>query len=92
MQESGGIIVEMDLPLPEAVLGRLNSGSLREVNVEGVQVPEGEGITGEPIRPAVTAPKADWVGYLVRAYGIDPDRADSMTKQDMIDMCNQLEG
>lgn len=85
VQESGGIIVEMDLPLPEAILGRLNSGSLREVTVEGVEV------TGDPVKPAAGASKSDWVGYLVRAYGIDPDRAEAMTKQDMVDMVNQLE-
>lgn len=35
--------------------------------------------------PAVSALKAEWVGYATRVHGADPDEAEAMTKTDLIE-------
>lgn len=75
----GGSIIKMDLPLPEAIEGRLLRGHLHRVNENG------DPYTGEPpVRPAVNAVKAEWVGWAV-FNGAEPDAAEGATKQDLIE-------
>lgn len=78
--EGEGAVIEMALPLHEAIADRLTKGYIRRVH------PDGTPWTGEnPVeRPALVARKADWVGYAV-AQGMDPDDAEALTKQDLID-------
>lgn len=78
--EGEGAVIEMALPLHEAIADRLAKGYIRRVH------PDGTPWTGdEPAeRPALTARKADWVGYAA-AQGMDPDDAEALTKQDLID-------
>lgn len=78
--EGEGAVIEMALPLHEAIADRLTKGYIRRVNRDGTPW------TGEkPVaRPALTDRKADWVGYAV-AQGMDPDDAEALTKQDLID-------
>lgn len=41
------------------------------------------------VRPAVNAPKADWVAYAVVALGLDEAEADAESKQALIDRADQ---
>lgn len=90
----GGVVWAFDLPLPEPIQEKVTKGYLRRVNADGSPWTEpvtesddngGEGGGGGEQRPAQNAQKADWVGYAVRAHGADPDEADGMTKQDLIE-------
>jgi hypothetical protein len=87
----GGQIIGMDLPLDEHMQDKVTKGYLVQVNEDGSPLlddtaNEGSDLTtGVPARPAVNAPKAEWVGFAVRAGGLDPDAAEAMTKQDLID-------
>jgi len=81
----GGSIIKMDLPLPAVIQQRLSKGYLQHVNADGTPYKE-------PVRsrPAVGAPKADWVGFAVaesarRGDPLSPDAADALTKQDLIE-------
>lgn len=78
--EGQGAVIELALPLHEAIADRLAKGYLRRVNPDGTdwtEAPPAE-------RPEPTARKAEWVGYAV-ARGMDPDDAEALTKQDLID-------
>jgi hypothetical protein len=82
----GGIVYEMDLPLPEVMADKLTKGYLRRVNPDGSQYQEptaGDPATDPTARPAVNAPKAEWVGWAVRVHGMSPDDADAKTKTDL---------
>ncbi|MCG6499458.1 hypothetical protein [Kitasatospora sp. A2-31] len=83
----GGMVIAMDLPLPEPIAERLVKGQLTRVNEDGspyVEAPT-EGVPSLPDKPpAKTDPKATWVGWAV-ANGADPDEADGMTKGDLIE-------
>ena len=92
--EAAGHVFAHDLPLPEALQDRLTKGYLRRVNEDGS--PWAEPVDAEPEggsdltdgvapRPAVNAPKAEWVGYAVLVGEMSPDDAEAMTKQDLID-------
>lgn len=74
----GGAVIEMDLPLPEAIAGRVAKGYIRRVNPDGSPPPA-------PQPPAPSAVKAEWVGYAVRVHDADPDEAEAMTKPDLIE-------
>lgn len=91
-----GLKHKMDLPLPEHVADRLTKGYLQRVNEDGsdyVAPADGSDLTsGLPARPSTAAPKAEWVGFVVNAYGMAPDAAEAMTKQDLIDKVTSLQG
>lgn len=94
-QEVPGHVIKMDLPLSEVMKDKVTKGYLKRVNEDGSSLDEsakteepadeGSDLTeGVSPRPAVNAPKADWVGYAV-AQGMLPDDAEAMTKHDLID-------
>lgn len=97
----GGQIIEMALPLPEPIADRLAKGYLRRVHPDGspytgdaaaaVPAPDGgSALTeGRTPRPGAGARKAEWVGWAVAVHGLDPDQAEDMTKQDLIDLPEQ---
>lgn len=80
----GGSVIPMDLPLPEGVAERLAKGLLRRVNPDGSPYREPAAEPEGP--PPQNAPKADWVGYAVRAGGLSAEEAEAMTKADLVEM------
>lgn len=93
-QCEGGSIVEMDLPLPEGIAQRVEKGAIvRVANAEGdpyeaPESPRGDGTLDQVAMyapPQPSASKAAWVGYAVRHGGMNPEAADAMTKNDLID-------
>jgi hypothetical protein len=99
----GGQIIEMTLPLPEPIADRLTKGQLRRVNADGspytgLDEPsaadtveeQGSALTrGVTPRPDKGARKAEWVGWAVGVHGMDPEKAEGMTKQDLMDLPEQ---
>jgi len=89
----GGQVIGMDLPLDETMQDKVTKGYLKRVNEDGspfVDESVSSDLTkGSSPRPAVNAPKAEWVGYAVNALGMEPDDAEAATKQDLIDLANQ---
>ena len=99
----GGQIIEMALPLPEPIADRLTKGQLRRVNPDGSPYTgsdeppgadtieeQGSALTrGVTPRPDKGARKAEWVGWAVGVHGMDPEAADGMTKQDLMDLPEQ---
>jgi hypothetical protein len=85
----GGSVFTMDLPLPESIVQRLDTGQLRRVNADGStfqeKEPEAEARTA---RPSQSEPKAAWIGYAVTVLGLSHDDAAALTKQDLIDRAN----
>jgi hypothetical protein len=82
----GGTIIQMDLPLHEAIADRLAKGHLKLVTADGAPVVEKSART----QPAPYAPKGDWVGWAVHVSQstdspIEPDDAEALTKQDLIE-------
>lgn len=79
----GGAVWQMDLPLPAVMQEKVVKGYLVRVNPDGSPYtgPDAEKIE----RPSRSASKVEWVGYAVRAHGVDPDTAEAMTRQDLID-------
>lgn len=88
VQGGGGtVVIKLDLPLHEATAEQLKKGYLRRVNEDGspyVEPAEDGGPAG-PKRPARSDNKPEWVGWAVAAFGVTPDDAEAMTKQDLID-------
>lgn len=96
----GGQIIEMGLPLPEPIADRLTKGLLRQVNADGsphsgaavewtdlAGQERGSALTeGRTPRPDKTARKAEWVGWAVGVHGLDPEKADGMTKGDLMEL------
>ena len=89
----GGMVIAMDLPLPDHIDERLAKGLLQRVNTDGTPY------TGEPDErvaappdkaPPQAAAKAEWVGWAV-ACGADPDAAEAMTKADLIEKYGTVE-
>lgn len=80
IREGAGAVIELSLPLHEAIADRLHKGYIRRVNPDGTDYQDVEPVE----RPALTARKADWVAYAV-AQGMRPDDAEALTKQDLID-------
>jgi hypothetical protein len=99
----GGQIIEMGLPLPEPIADRFTKGQLRRVNADGSPYAgstgpaaaaavedNGSALTrGQTPRPAANARKAEWVGWAVGVHGLDPEDAEEMTKQDLMDLPEQ---
>ncbi len=83
----GGMVIAMDLPLPEPIEQRLVKGQIQRVNRDGTPYvgkadPE---VPAPPDRaPAKAAPKAEWVGWAV-ASGADPEAAEALSKNDLIE-------
>lgn len=89
----GGVIFEMDLPLPEAIAQRVRQGAIQRVaGPKGGQyiAEEDDQTPGAPApapptsRPPQSAPKAEWVAWAV-VRGADPETAPAMSKGDLID-------
>jgi len=82
-----GAVFKLDLPLSEPIQDRLLKGYLTRVaDADGSPYVEGgSDIPTLPTeRPAINAPKAQWVGWAV-AQGMTPDDAEAATKQDLIE-------
>ncbi|MEU9777437.1 hypothetical protein [Streptomyces sp. NPDC047968] len=95
----GGSVFEMSLSRMSADMHRrLQMGRLRRVNPDGspYQAAAGRAPAAAPgpaahersARPAKNRPKADWVVYAVAELGVDPDQAEQMTRQDLIDLAD----
>jgi hypothetical protein len=84
----GGGVFELSLPLHETIADKLAKGHVRRVQADGTPYVEGDrpdGVPGLPeSRPALSAVKAEWVGWAV-VQGMKPDDAEAATKQDLID-------
>lgn len=94
----GGMVIAMDLPLPEEIALRLTKGALTQVNADGspLSVASGPEALAQPDKatpevptppdkaPPQAAPKAEWIGWAV-ANGADPEDAEALTKADLID-------
>lgn len=84
---AGGVVFEMDLPLPEVYADQVTKQLLVRVNSDGSPYDGDAADASEgaaPHKPAENALKADWVGWAVH-NGADPEEAAAMTKQDLID-------
>lgn len=92
----GGGVFQVDWPLPSHMQARLTRGDVTRVNEDGSDYAEPEQesdlTSGQPARPLAGATKAEWIGFVVSAYGVNLDKAEGMTKQDLIDMVTQLQG
>lgn len=75
-----GVVFKMTPPLGEGIADRLLKGHLERVNEDGTPFVE----AAERVKPAVNAPKAEWVGWAV-ANGETPDAAEGTTKTDLIE-------
>lgn len=88
----GGGIFELSLPLHETIADKLARGHLRRVHADGTPYVEDERPDGVPSlptsRPALNAPKAEWIGWAV-ANGETPDDAEASTKADLIERHGQ---
>lgn len=88
----GGGIFELSLPLHETIADKLARGHLRRVHADGSPYVEDERPDGVPAlptsRPALNAPKAEWIGWAV-ANGERPDDAEASTKADLIERHGQ---
>lgn len=94
----GGAVFEMTPSKMSADMKRrLQLGYLRQVNPDGSPLrdpviaapaaPQVPVLTDAPVpRPAKSAPKKDWVLYAVRELGLDAERAEGMTRQELIDL------
>lgn len=83
----GGMVIEMDLPLPDHIQGRLNTGHIRRCNPDGSpwRPADGDEIGAAPTKPpGARASKAEWVAWAV-ACGATPDEAEGQTRQDLIE-------
>lgn len=79
----GGVVFEMALPLDRHIESRLTRGHLRRVNADGSDYSE-----APATRPALNAPKGEWIGWAVR-HGAKPDDAEALTKADLIEQYGQ---
>lgn len=99
----GGGVHALDLPLPEPIAQRLERGLLRRVNPDGSPYPTGAlgeepsagaedgGDPAETLpdgRPAQSAPKSEWIGYVVRLGKLSAEDAANYTKADLIDLAD----
>lgn len=89
----GGSVFQMDLPLPKDIQSRVTKGLIVRVGGPAGEefIPEGwvpastEAAPGPVGRPDDDASKSAWIGYAVRTLGVDPEVAEGMTRQDLID-------
>lgn len=93
----GGAVFEMTpAKMSPDFKRRLLLGYLRQVNPDGsplqasaaaIEAAPASVPGKEPVaRPAKSAPKRDWVLYAVTTLGLDPERAEVMTRQELIDL------
>lgn len=84
----GGVVWEMDLPLPDGVAQRLANGDLTRLNKDGSPYEEPtEDLAGpQDGPPAKAASKAAWVDYAVDAHGVEREEAEKMTKADLVEL------
>lgn len=93
----GGAVFEMTpSKMSPDMKRRLQLGYLRQVNADGSplretapagKAPAVQRIDDGPVpRPAKSAPKRDWVLYAVTELGLDAERAEGMTRQELIDL------
>lgn len=82
----GGMVIKMDLPLPDHIEHRLKGGHIRRCNEDGSPWRgDDEEIGALPTKaPGARGSKADWVAWAV-AQGATPDEAEGMTRQDLMD-------
>jgi hypothetical protein len=76
----GGTVFELSLPLHEVILHQLHKGSVKRVNKDGTDYVE----KAERVRPALNAPKVEWVSWAVHS-GASVDDAEALTKSDLIE-------
>jgi hypothetical protein len=74
-----GTVLDLALPLTEPYELQLLKHDLVRVNEDGTPYTE-----EERVKPAVNAPKSEWVGWAVYR-GADREDAAAATKQDLID-------
>lgn len=91
----GGVVLEMDLPLPEGIAQRVERGAIvRVANAQGDPYVATEGTPLVPApptkRPADSAPKAAWVAWAV-ACGADPEEASGANKGDLVERYGNAE-
>ncbi|AVH57882.1 MULTISPECIES: hypothetical protein [Streptomyces] len=100
----GGGVHAMDVPLPEPIQDRLTRGLLRRVNKDGspyqgtatgedtrAGAKDGDDPAHPPSpdgRPAQSAPKSEWIGYVVRLGKLSAEDAANYTKADLIDLAS----
>lgn len=91
----GGVVLEMDLPLPEGIGQRVRQGAIvRVAGPDGapyVEAPDEPEVPGPPTtRPAPSASKSDWVGWAVtfpdESRRLSEEAALAMTKPELIDL------
>lgn len=82
---AGGVVWQMDLPLPENMADQLTKGYLTRVNDDGSPYVEQAGGESEQ-PPAANASKAVWVGYAHRVHGVAIDEAEALTKHDLMEL------
>lgn len=81
----GGVLWEMDLPLPEGAAHRLANGDLKRVNADGsAYEPEGDDQTMTPAKPAKSAKQGAWVDYAV-SLGADRDEVKDLSRGDLVE-------
>jgi len=85
----GGGVIRLALPLQSDIAKRIERGHLRRVNPDGSPIeehlrPTDDGPQLPTERPALNAPRAQWVGYAV-FKGMKPDDAEALTRTDLID-------
>ena len=95
----GGAIIAMDLPLPEGIAERFESGLLTRVHSDGTPFhaePEAASgangdsdlTAGRTPRPGVNASKAEWIAYVVGQGHLSAEDAANLTKADLIELAS----
>lgn len=77
----GGVIHQMTLPLPEALEQRLERGHISRVNADGTPYVDDVELT----KPGPNDNKGKWIEWAVKKHAAEPEAAEAMTKQDLID-------
>ncbi len=80
----GGVIWEMDLPLPEGVAQRLASGVLTRVNADGSPF-EPDPAQERPARPKDNASTEKWAEY-ARTLGATDEDVEGLSRADLIEL------
>jgi hypothetical protein len=81
---SGGLLLELDVPLNENMQQQVDRRELVRVNPDGSPYGSLDSAGDELQLPSKAAPKNEWVGYAV-SQGMSVDDADAMTKNDLIE-------
>ncbi|MFG2307662.1 hypothetical protein ACGFS9_03065 [Streptomyces sp. NPDC048566] len=99
----GGMVIAMDLPLPESIQERLDRGQLRRVHSDGspyTSAPartapapaRGSALTdGAVPRPGARAGKDDWVLWAMATHALPQENAEGMTKAQLQELGEQPE-